>query len=57
MFHQNKEETFRLRIFVETIGEHCTIRKIKYENKISELKEKIEGLIGIPRYVFALYLT
>ena len=51
MFHQNKNETFKLRIHVETIGEHCTIRKVKYEDKVSELKEKIEGLTGIPRYV------
>ena len=46
-----KEEAFKLRIHVEATGEHITLKKIKNDLKISQLKEKIEGFVGIPRYI------
>lgn len=45
-----EKDTFKLRVNIETTGDVCILRGIKKELKVTELKEKIEGIIGIPRY-------
>ena len=50
MLHQ-KDNSFKLRVNVETISEHCTLRNITFDNKVCDLKEQIETIVGIPRYL------
>ncbi|XP_066919814.1 ankyrin repeat domain-containing protein 60-like [Clytia hemisphaerica] len=50
-----KEELFKVRIHVEATGDHITLKKIKNDLKISQLKEKIEGFVGIPSYLLQLF--
>ena len=54
MFGNDKEEKLKLRILVESIGDSCIIRDVKLDDKVKDVKEKIEAVIGIPRYAHLL---
>ena len=54
MFGNDKEEKLKLRILVESIGDSCIIRDVKLDDKVKDVKEKIEAFIGIPRYAHLL---
>lgn len=45
----SNKDAFKLRVNIETTGDVCVLRGIKKEFKVAELKEMIEGIVGIPR--------
>lgn len=47
-------ELYKLRVLNETTNDRCVIKDVDKSTTVEILKEKIEALTGIPRYLINL---